>query len=309
MRGAARAGGRLALAVLGGVALSGVYCGDPSSLLQDDDPRDAWRVLETQGGWSALALGEEQACGSDRETGRFACYPYDATADAANLYPPHSSTPPQVAVGVLVCSLGSNRRVSCWGEVDGVGWRGLSGLPDLVQLDVAGRYACGVDDQQEVHCWGDDEGSDALDEANTNATAVVTGRGHGCLLTTFGEVRCWGDPAGNSALRDFGQALAPPGQFTALSAGHEHTCGLTDAGTIVCWGDPAVVDETPSGLFTELASGRGFSCAAQANRVVSCWGDLGGIEGQTLQADSVKAGGRHVCVLREGNGVSCQVGG
>ncbi len=109
------------------------------------------------------------------------------------------SLPPAARVSVggrLACSLGTDKRVSCWGggALTPVPWPGAA---DVVSLSVGTRGhsdkytgACIVRASGHVECGA--PGSSRRIKGIDTATSVASGDGFGCALLAEGTVRCWG---------------------------------------------------------------------------------------------------------------------
>lgn len=178
----------------------------------------------------------------------------------------------------------------CWGSngegVLGTGDLSSSSVPvrvddsilppgvGFVQIASSGRHSCGLASNGTLYCWGIDEngalgenadGDNALETRpvpvdmsalgpGETFTAVSTGRGHTCALTSDRRAFCWGSDdrgkLGENADGDDLQEdipvpvnlspLAPGTFFTALSTGSEYSCGLANDGAIYCWGSDRI---------------------------------------------------------------------
>ena len=83
---------------------------------------------------------------------------------------------------------------------------------------------------------------------------------------------------------NFGQSIAPPGEFVQLSVGQFHSCGVKTDGTVACWGagdemgdcsgdlDTCAQSVPPPGTFAQVAVGYSHTCAMRVDRTVQCWG-------------------------------------
>lgn len=151
---------------------------------------------------------------------------------------------------------------------------------------------------------GKANGGDAVPLAPRQATAIVAGAQHTCVLFNDGAVRCWGVGAdgrlGSGSSASVGDTKTPRdgkdvglgGKATALAAGAGHSCALLESGAVRCWGDgsfgqlghgtkddlgddeePATAGDVPLGeRATAIAAGDKHSCALLASGTVRCWG-------------------------------------
>ena len=166
--------------------------------------------------------------------------------------------------------------------------------------------ACAVLADGAVRCWGAHAGHGlgGVGDVNTpaavpgiaDATKVVAGEGHTCVLHEGGTVSCWGrsgfGESGTEAARVWPPAeVAGLTGVTALVAGSHHSCALVAGGAVFCWGrgdwgnigDGAsrlrnATPQAADGLvsISLLAAGRQHTCGAAAGGLL-CWGrdDLG----------------------------------
>jgi len=183
-------------------------------------------------------------------------------------------------------------------------------------LSLGASHACAVTTAGKVECWGKDDFGQLGDgtvgmptlrpyaaeiaNAHVNIAAVVTGDNHSCALKADGNVLCWG--ANNvGQLGSFSNTPSPsPVEVayigpnldevpaTQLATGISHTCALTSTRRVLCWGE---------GSNGQLGNG------LEMDSNVPVW--VNGIDGTTLQAIAVAAGGHHSCALLANNTVHC----
>ena len=207
--------------------------------------------------------------------------------------------------------LAGSGRVVCWGGNDrgqlGVGNTGAAALAgDAVEgsdgwsdLSASGAHTCAVDDDTNVWCWGDNQfgqvSADAGDIASSpedsltlfdSAIRVAAGGRHSVALIDDDSLTTWGEdssPAlgrGDPASSDPYTIVVDAFDARSISAGAEHTCGIgTDRG-VRCWG----------------SAGDGRLGVDGGDRFSPV--DIG------LDADEVRAGGRHTCVV-DGEELRC----
>jgi alpha-tubulin suppressor-like RCC1 family protein len=149
--------------------------------------------------------------------------------------------------------------VKCWGfhyQRTPINQTGLDG--DTIALAVGGGHACVLKITGVVNCWGENSSGQLGAGITTppyqrqlpvnvvgitNATAIVAGGAHTCVLTQHGGMKCWGDNYYGQLGDGSFTSRNTPGDVsglttgvTALTAGDSHTCALTQAGGVKCWG-------------------------------------------------------------------------
>jgi alpha-tubulin suppressor-like RCC1 family protein len=284
-----------------------------------------------------------------------------------------ASGSPQAASAVSAswnhtCALTTGGGVKCWGynyygELgDGTTTNRLtpvdvSGLASgVTAITVGEEHTCAVTTAGGVECWGRNEYGQLGDGTFTDrwtpvdvsgltsgVTAITSGRGHTCALTTAGGVKCWGwngqgglgDGTTTDRLTPVDVAGLTSG-VTAISARGDDTCALTTAGGVKCWGwnsggqlgDGTTTDRsTPvdvSGLtsgVTAITAGSGHTCALTTTGGVKCWGWNGygrlgdgttterdtpvDVSGLTSGVTAITANGGHTCAVTTAGGVKC----
>ena len=166
------------------------------------------------------------------------------------------------------CALTSGGGVKCWG------WNSEGQLGDnsIVQrntpvavnnltsgvtaIAAGSSHTCALTSAGEVQCWGrNDEGQlgdsssvrhltpSTVSGLTSKVTALVTGFGHTCVLTSGGGVQCWGmNSNGQLGNNSIAQSAIPvsvsnlSSGVTAITAGWGHTCALINGGGVQCWG-------------------------------------------------------------------------
>jgi alpha-tubulin suppressor-like RCC1 family protein len=250
-----------------------------------------------------------------------------------------------VAVGAHhSCGIvGAEDTLYCWGDNDHgqlgdtdtkptstptlvVGLRSLA-LTTVTSVAAGVQHTCAVFDGGTVACWGEQafgrlgngstlEGfikapASSIREAGAvliqDATRVVAGYEHTCIITNARRVECWGDNSAGQLGSDpsirVGTERAVPvdglQDVSALAAGDYHTCALSSAGTVYCWGDNAAgelgrpsdandfVPRPVPGIsgVRRIAAGAINVCAVTSNGDVQCWGSNDA--GQLGRAESV----------------------
>jgi len=279
---------------------------------------------------SALGTGGQHTCAIASPSSTLYCWGSDASGQLGN-------------------GAGSSANVSTPGTVNGVGSPTLTGVTSVA---TGTNHTCAVYGSGKVACWGQGTNGKLAsgDTAQVNAPSqiyrtgdvlvadasrVVAGKEHSCLLRTGGTVECWGDNSARqlgdgSADANATEARAVGGlsNVTAIAAGDYHTCALT-GGQVYCWGSnvqkqlgkaSGTMYDTPqlvAGLsdVSALALGGDVSCV-RAGTTGQCWG--GNSDGQrgdptatstdvrtTLPLGSLTrltVGTRHACALSSGRG-------
>jgi alpha-tubulin suppressor-like RCC1 family protein len=264
----------------------------------------------------AVAAGAGHSCAVDRD-GAVWCWGDNADLELGS--DGGSSATPRVVTGVTgavdvaagdrySCALlGDGGRVVCWGADDrgqlGTGQAGASALPgDRVDgsgswhaLTAGTAHSCAIDDDDTAWCWGDN---------------------------TYEQVASGAGGSAASPEEPLGLLDCP----IAIAAGGRHTAAVLDDGTVITWGEadaPALgrgsaAPSQPASIVVgafeaaSVASGAEHSCGVGIDRGVRCWGVASdgrlGVDGDRdqpaevgLDADLVRAGGRHTCALDRGD--------
>jgi alpha-tubulin suppressor-like RCC1 family protein len=130
----------------------------------------------------------------------------------------------------------------------------LGGL-SFTRISTGAFSTCALTTGGVVNCWGDNHWDELGDSSTTfergvpgpvrrsaDITAVTTGTGHGCQITSAGVASCWGLNGdgqigdGSTTQRATPVAVAGGLVFTSVAGGGYHTCGLTGTGETYCWG-------------------------------------------------------------------------
>lgn len=253
------------------------------------------------------------------------------------------------AGGAHACAVRAGGSVECWG-LNNHGQLGQGNL-DLgetpVPLPVPGidtafavasgsRFSCALVDDGAVKCWGrNNQGQLGLGAASADpgvptpsavsgvadATAIVAGDSHACVLHSSGDVSCWGQEdygalgTPEDALNSFRATPAALGfsDGIGLAAGDLHTCVLHADGAVRCFGEnyygqigdgtnrnrsftPVTVQNVASA--SALAAGGQHTCArvSQDPVNVKCWGsgNFGQIGNGAVGGVNERPGADHV---------------
>jgi alpha-tubulin suppressor-like RCC1 family protein len=218
------------------------------------------------------------------------------------------------------CALTGAGAVKCWGQNMygglGDGSIGDRSVPvDVVGLSsgvfavsAGGGFTCALMEDGRVKCWGYNQ-QGALGDGTTtdhftpvdvqglgsDNSAIASGAGHACVLTTSGGVKCWGSN-GYGQLGDGKVVSRSKPAFVVgvtsgargISAGWSHTCAVLIEGEILCWGangtaqlgDGTQGDEKTfpvivAGLTENMilvGAGDNHTCALTVQGGVRCWG-------------------------------------
>lgn len=193
----------------------------------------------------------------------------------------------------------------------------VSALASDAVADVAlgnGR-TCALLANRKAKCWGDNATGALGDgtyeprtlpvvvaELGVGVTAIATGLGTTCAVTTLGEARCWG-------LNDVGQlgdativSRIRPARVVglgyvrgSLAAGESSSCAVTAGGAARCWG---------RGDFGQVGDG-GYTSRPAAAAVVGLSHDVVAIDSATKHSCAVDVAGQAFCW---GNNSSGQLG-
>jgi alpha-tubulin suppressor-like RCC1 family protein len=229
-------------------------------------------------------------------------------------------------------------------------------LNDIHQVAAGASHACAITTGGGVKCWGanfrgqlgDGTTADRLTAVDvrglgSGVSAIATGFGYSCGVTTAGGVKCWGSnfrgQLGDGTTEDRLTAVGVSGLsggVIAIAAGSSHTCALTTGGGVKCWGNngfgqlgngsythsstPVDVRELETGVIA-IAAGQWHTCALTTGGGVKCWGmnwegQLGDgtrtgsrtavdVSGLSSGVSAIAAGESHTCALTTGTGVKC----
>jgi hypothetical protein len=248
----------------------------------------AGETLAPTGSFKQVVSGSTFACGTERSSGRVACW--------GTLQSPSASLTAMSAGGLFACGTMQAGGTLCFGdngsaalEVPGQRFVELGGG---CALRVDGTLACFPD------LGGDSSGGGTLTTLSAPVNSVIGG----CAITEAGSAVC---PDG----------YAPPrGSYVQASAGlFGPDCGVTTRGSIQCWGYMESLGEPPDGLFSLVSVGGNanngdgtiqFACALRLSGRVVCWG-AGNLKPPSGRFIQVSAGQYDACGLRWNGNVVC----
>lgn len=184
----------------------------------------------------------------------------------------------------FVCVLHADGGASCIDELleDTPVVRAVPGPPDLVQLTVGGREACGVTGAGDVRCW---QVSTVTRELLTwpvpksvQAGRVAAGNGFACSLHR-GSVACWG----RTPWPTTGPTIVGLAEVDEIFAGPRQLCARTTTGSMWCLGSDQhgqIGDGRRHGQsganhmvgLRALAAASDVTCAAVEDGALFCWG-------------------------------------
>jgi alpha-tubulin suppressor-like RCC1 family protein len=316
-------------------------------------------ALTTSGGVKCWGKGDAGKLGDGTTTNHYT--PVDVQGLASGI-----ST---IAAGQNhTCALTASGGVKCWGDNlygelgDGTFTRrstpvDVQGLASGFSAIATGyRHTCALTASGGVKCWGYNVYGQLGDGTTisrstpvdviglaSGVSAIATGYGHTCAVTTSGGVKCWGynenGQLGDGTTIDRSTPVDVQGLasgVTAVAAGNLHTCALTTSGWVKCWGYnvygqlgdgtstsrfvPVDVQGLTSGAST-IAAGYFHTCVLTTSSGVKCWGDneygqLGDgtiysrstpedVQGLTDGISAISTGGYHTCALTASGGVKC----
>lgn len=189
------------------------------------DVEDTPAPIDGLEGFTAVAAGQEHACGLDG-AGATWCWGQNGRGQAgseATTFLFHEPTRVEALAAMTqlsaghehTCGLNADGEVWCWGgNDDGQLGRAddsdsapaqVDDLPTIVALASGGRHTTAIDDAGVVHTWGanewgqlgdgatDSRASPAVVDLAVTATAIVADDEQTCIVDTDGAVWCWGN--------------------------------------------------------------------------------------------------------------------
>lgn len=196
------------------------------------------------------------------------------------------------------CALTQKDEVKCFGT-DSI---------DLSSTILSGLLGTGVSGQDPI---GDEpgelQGTPSL-SLGKEATAIVSGRGHSCVLFKDETVQCWG--SNDSGRLGIGSqapvsGLAGPiftssSKANGLAASYDSTCALLGGRDIACWGSNGVFGQNILGVLgiNETQVARGDEPGEMANP------SLVKLPMSITSVKSISSSGHHYCILAEDGGTS-----
>jgi cysteine-rich repeat protein len=216
----------------------------------------------------------------------------------------------------VVCALGSNGQIRCFGVGSG-GWEyynvGLALGEEATGLAAEYGHLCAIVNGG-ARCWGDntygqlgrgDKTSTTLADLSSNidlgtgavVTGVAVGYAHSCAVLKDGKTKCWGS-------NESGQLGIPTNMNNKFIGDEPEEMG----------NNLQVIAPTFSASSDMVAAGRFYSCARRIDKSVRCWG--GGAGGSYTPAGNLDLGtpstvaqlavaGSHACALLTNNDLKC----
>jgi alpha-tubulin suppressor-like RCC1 family protein len=189
--------------------------------------------------------------------------------------------------------------------------------PRLDRVWLGEAQGCGVvkgapkSEHGGVVCWGVNAGGqlgDGPEETRliakpspfaNDATSVVFGAQHACVLLAGGRVTCRGASAAAEAPRSVDAGV------TALATGRSHACAVT-GGRVICWGDQPPVFAELRARTVAIEDARTCAAVLEPSREVRCLDATGEVR-VLAGADVVQlvAGPSHTCALLADTSVRC----
>jgi len=187
-------------------------------------------------GVSAIAVGDEHACGIVAADGSVRCWGAVSFVDGGKL----TGVKTIASGGAHSCAVTQTGGLRCWGY-NSMGQLGdgtttdrfSSDTPDVltdVKAVAAGhQFTCALTAAGGVRCWGNNYGGQLGDgttaarstppdaDVLTGVRALDCGSGYTCVITTANTVRCWGNnPHGQLGNGTFTQSYMPAGDVATL---------------------------------------------------------------------------------------------
>ncbi|TCS39775.1 RCC1 domain-containing protein [Reinekea marinisedimentorum] len=226
-----------------------------------------------------------------------------------------------VSGGYSSCAIVSDSggSVACWGKNSNGQLGGgsyddiqtpvfVSGLTNVIDIDVGYVHSCAVMGTGEVVCWGDNRFGQLGNGTELNSSTPVTvsslndavsisvGFFHSCALKSDATVVCWGqndkNQLGDRTLihRDEPVAVDALSDVVSFHSDEKTNCAVKTDGSVACWGqnyqgqlgrghndqyDYILADVSALGDATAVDVGSSQACAIKADESVVCWGDNG----------------------------------
>jgi alpha-tubulin suppressor-like RCC1 family protein len=167
------------------------------------------------------------------------------------------------------CAIGRDKKVQCWGRNNagqlGLGDTTQRNKPSLVELDgdvdtiviaTGGEHTCAIGSDKKVQCWGaNNSGQLGLGnfahrnkpsrvelDGDVDASAIVLGQYHTCIVGSDKKVQCWGYNyhgqlgSGNNSNHNKPFRVKLDGTIDTIAAGMAHTCVIDSNSYMWCWG-------------------------------------------------------------------------
>lgn len=218
-----------------------------------------------------IAAGDDITCVILEDDGHVVCWGASSRTGGSVLPSLDPPTPVAISDGSFlvatalrisrgsVCAIDDRARLWCWG--DGFGARPqIQPFTGVVDIAFGTRHNCVIDDGG-LACWGDNRNAQLGDYARArackldapctieqptkipiDATRVVVGERHTCVLETTGDVICFGSNEVGQLGRqdaflvgDLGRVPLPV-RAMSLDGGYAHACALSTDGAAWCWG-------------------------------------------------------------------------
>jgi len=162
------------------------------------------------------------------------------------------ATPGHISrLGDNLCAIGTNKSLSCWGEI-------AKGAPtgSFAQVSLAMYYACALRSDGSVVCWLPNGLLGAFQPAG-KYSSISGDYSQICGVRSDGGIACWNDSAAT---------FAKDGNFVR-AATNNRVCGLSAAGASTCW-DP--YPDFPTGPFLQVFPDRYGGCGSRLNGALTC---------------------------------------
>ena len=274
-----------------------------------------------------LVVGGNHSCAWSKQWASLRCWGVNDLGQLGDGTTTERHTPVSVGLNDLVspnggagagstCAVVSDGTVRCWGgnyrgavgdgtTTDRLSPTSVSGLSNVVSVDVGQDFACALRSTGSVACWGYNGWGQLGDGTTTtrlsqvgvtgisSAKSLATSYNTTCVVLEDGTVRCWGagtvGQLGNGSYNSSTTPVTVTGisNAVAITGGSYHFCALLGDHSVKCWGanpygqlgngttsdSASPVDVSGiSNAAVSVSGGYGITCAVMVDGTARCWG-------------------------------------